>query len=125
MELNHASNHSDAIDEKKILIDHLTPHFNTLKSTYRGYCLSITNKNIARRIDIKYIDYKSKYTAIIYFTGSKNYNTEIRNIAKKKGYKLNEYCLEKLDTKEKIYPKTEQELLKLLDIPYKEPKDRL
>ena len=122
---NILKNFINFLTEQKIIVDHLTPHINTLKSIYRGYCISLTDKNVVRRIDIRYIDYQSKYTAIMYFTGSKNFNTYVRNIAKKKGFKLNEYYLLNLETNNKIYPKSEKEVFEILDIPYKEPKDRL
>jgi DNA polymerase/3'-5' exonuclease PolX len=109
--------------EKGFLVDHLTDNINKLKTKYMGFCIS-TKENVVRRIDIRLVDYKSKFTAIMYFTGSKSFNTQIRSIAKKKGYKLNEYCLEDIKTKNKLYPKSEKEIFDLLEINSIEPKNR-
>ncbi|MCL4373817.1 MAG: DNA polymerase/3'-5' exonuclease PolX [Candidatus Marsarchaeota archaeon] len=43
--------------------------------------------------DLRVIDPKSFSAALQYFTGSKDHNIEVRKIAIKKGYKLNEYGL--------------------------------
>lgn len=110
--------------KKNFLCDHLTNNIDSLKTVYRGYCNSLVENNIVRRIDIKCIDTKSKYTAIMYFTGSKNFNTMIRAKAKLMGFKLNEYYIENNETREKIYPESEKEIFKLFNIPYKKPQER-
>ena len=51
------------------------------------------NNGPIRRIDIRYMPISSFYTALIYFTGSKNFNKQMRLYAIKLGYKLNEYGL--------------------------------
>jgi len=74
----------------EIMIDDamLTPNAN---KKFMGSCK--LKNGIARRLDIRIIDYKSYYTALMYFTGSMEYNIKIRNIAIEKGYFLNEYGL--------------------------------
>jgi DNA polymerase beta len=49
-----------------------------------GFC-QLDNNPLARRIDIRYVPYKSYYTALLYYTGSKNFNIEMRSIALKWG----------------------------------------
>ena len=116
------SNVIKLLEEKHFLLDHLTDNIATLNTVYRGYCVSFLDENIVRRIDIRFIDLESKYTAIMYFTGSKNFNTKLRSKARSLGYKLNEYYLEKEG--KNIYPKSEREIFNLLDVPYQKPQDR-
>ena len=47
--------------------------------------------NTARRIDIRIVPFESYGSAILYFTGSKTFNTNMRSHALKKGYSLNEF----------------------------------
>ncbi|CCW68494.1 unnamed protein product [Phytomonas sp. Hart1] len=54
----------------------------------------------ARRVDIRLIETKSVPTALLTFTGSKNFNVIMRQAAIGKGYLLNEYGLFKLGTPE-------------------------
>ena len=61
---------------------------------------------------------------MFYFTGSKNYNIEMRKIAIKKGYKLSEYGLFDKQTKKMIAGKTEKEICKKLGVKYLKPEQR-
>lgn len=72
--------------------------------------------------DLRVIKRKSFGSALMYFTGSKETNIEIRKIAIKKGFKLNEYGLFK--GKKQIAGKTEQEILQKLGMMYIEPELR-
>jgi DNA polymerase/3'-5' exonuclease PolX len=71
--------------------------------------------------------------AILYFTGSGEFNKNMRIYAQKLGYKLNEYCLEKLDgdsvptghESKKIYLKNEKEIFQFLKLKYVNPSDRV
>ena len=58
-------------------------------------------KDIIIRIDIRLIPYNSLYYSLLYFTGSGDFNQRMRKLAKKLGFKFNEYGLFK---KEKLYP---------------------
>ncbi|MGB9978955.1 DNA polymerase/3'-5' exonuclease PolX [Methanobacterium sp.] len=72
--------------------------------------------------DLRVIKEESFGSALMYFTGSKETNIEIRKIAIKKGLKLNEYGLFK--DNEQIAGKTEQEIFKKLGMNYIEPELR-
>ena len=61
---------------------------------------------------------------LLYFTGSKSYNINLRKIAIKKGYKLNEYGLFDKKTGEMIAGKTEEEICKKLGVKYLKPEQR-
>lgn len=106
------------------IIDNLTDFG---KSKYMGFCIinqQGRKPNIARRIDIKFIPYNSYGAAILYFTGSKNYNTLMRNFAKNKGYTLNEYGILRNSDDVFFQCPDEKDAFKILGYPYKNPEDR-
>ena len=101
-----------------ILVDHLTEYGGT-KYMGMGKLLEIP-----RRIDIRVIPWASYPYAILYFTGSKNHNLIMRNIAKKKGYKLNEYSMEFIIDHSLVQCNTEEEIFKVLGMEYLDPTQR-
>jgi DNA polymerase beta len=104
----------------KFIIGNLTSKGNT---KFMGVC-KIDNNNIARRIDIRVVDYKSFYTSLIYFTGSKNFNVIIRNKALEKNLSLNEYALTDLNDNSIKLLTSEEEIFDILNIPYLPPEER-
>jgi len=74
--------------------------------------------------DLRVLSPKSWGAGLFYFTGSKNYNIEIRKIAIKKGYKLSEYGLFDKQTGKMVAGKTEQEICRKLGIKYLKPEQR-
>jgi DNA polymerase beta len=107
------------------LVDHLTSNG---RSKYMGFCIVKQAAKVktvtARRIDIRFIPYDSYGTAVLYFTGSKNFNTKMRSHALSKGYSLNEYGLKRLKDNVFIPCKTEEEVFEILKYPYKKPTER-
>ena len=96
---------------------------NKLKTSETSETSETTN-NIARRIDIRFVPYESYGSAILYFTGSKLFNTDMRKYALKKGYSLNEFGLTKVSDGTIIPCYTEEEIFKILNYPYKTPAER-
>ena len=90
---------------------------------YMGVC-KLSDSLPARRIDIRVFDIGSYYAAMLYFTGSKNFNVIVRQKALDIGFSLNEYGLTNTETKKKVELKSEEELFKLLNIPYLKPTER-
>jgi len=74
------------------------------------------------QIDCRVVEEKSFGAALLYFTGSKNFNIKIRQLAIKKGLKVNEYGVFQKD--KFVAGKTEQEIFKLLGMSYIEPELR-
>lgn len=107
-------------NNQPLLIDDMTDK--NIETKYMGFS-KFKNKPV-RRIDIRYIPYTSYHSALLYFTGSGDLNKKMRQIAKNKGYKLSEYGLFKLSDKKKINTSSEEEIFKLLDMEYIEPKFR-
>jgi len=77
------------------------------------------------QVDFRLTSKKSLACALLHFTGSKEFNIRMRQMALVKGYKLNEYCIEDLTIGTKIYPKTEEDIFKFFDMPYIKPENRL
>ena len=100
------------------LVDHLTENGGT---KYMGLCKVA---EVPRRIDIRVIPWESYPFAILYFTGSKNNNTNMRIAAKKKGYKLNEYGMESILDHKMVKCSSEQEIYEFLGMKYLTPKER-
>jgi DNA polymerase/3'-5' exonuclease PolX len=106
------------LKEKKIIVDSLTSE--SVPTKYMGIC---NLKNVLRRIDIRYIAHESYYPAILYFTGSKELNTKMRNIALTMDYTLNEYGL--FDENNKlIHVNSEEEIFEHLGMEYLSPEKR-
>lgn len=111
----------------KFLKDHLTDP-TTVTTKYMGFC-KMSRRKWARRIDMRCISSDSLPTAMLYFTGSGDFNKNMRLFALKKGYTINEYGVYKLlanKQKGKQVPvSSETDIFKLLGKDYIEPKDRL
>lgn len=108
----------DRLMEINFLIDHLTLNG---RKKYMGVCKI---DKYARRIDIRYVDYDAYYASLIYFTGSKEFNIKIRNIAIEDGYSLSEYGLKEKGTDRLICLHSEEEIFDFLNIEYVSPVDR-
>jgi len=111
------------------IVDHLTSEGST---KYMGMCI-LKGHTIAHRIDIRLIPYNCYASALLYFTGSSNFNPIMRTHALNKGYTLSEYGLFKRvkDPKtgkmikgELVPAATEEDIFKILDYPYKTPEER-
>ncbi|MGI0092294.1 MAG: DNA polymerase/3'-5' exonuclease PolX [Nitrososphaerales archaeon] len=75
------------------------------------------------QVDVRVIPEKSWGAALLYFTGSKAHNIELRTIAIRKGLRLNEYGLYK-DGATMVAGKSEEEVYKALRMDYIEPEMR-
>ena len=75
------------------------------------------------RIDIEFLPEEEFAYGLLYFTGSKDFNREIRQHAKNMGYTLNQHGL-KDKNGNYIKAKTEEDIFKILDVLYVEPKNR-
>ena len=91
----------------------------------------LKDKTIARRVDFLYTTPEEYPFAVLYFTGSKAFNTTMRGYALKLGISLNEHGMyekekgkEKGDKIEKVF-KTEEDIFKKLHLQYKLPIDRI
>ncbi len=76
------------------------------------------------QVDVRVVKPESFGAALQYFTGSKEHNIQIRNIAMKMGLKINEYGVFRKDTEEYIAGRTEEEVYKAVGLDYIEPELR-
>jgi len=74
--------------------------------------------------DLRVLEEKQYGAALMYFTGSKDHNIVLRNVAIRKGMKLSEYGLFDDKTGKLIASKTEEEIYKKLGMDYIEPEMR-
>lgn len=99
------------------------------KNKFMGLC-RLTPELPARRIDILLADPSHYYFALLYFTGSYNFNIYMRKIALKKGLSLSEYGYKDskgskgvmIDTSDTIH--SEEDIFAYLDIPFVAPEKR-
>lgn len=120
---DHAHYLSDIINilsNAGIIVDNLTSGGDT---KYMGI-IKINADGLGRRLDIRLISKESKPFALLYFTGSGEFNKIMRSRALDLGYTLNEYNIIKLETGEKLHLSSEKEIFSLLDCAYVKPHDR-
>lgn len=84
-------------------------------------------KKRSRRIDIMYTKPEEYPFAVLYFTGSGDFNQRMRNELVERGYTMNEYGVKHLDTKKKVDYKflSEKDIFQYFDYEYIEPENRL
>ncbi|RUM59276.1 MAG: DNA polymerase/3'-5' exonuclease PolX [Persephonella sp.] len=80
--------------------------------------------NRERQVDIRFFNLNEWGSALQYFTGSKEHNVHVREIAKEKGLKFNEYGVFKVDTEERIAGETEEGVYKALGMEWIPPEMR-
>lgn len=83
---------------------------------------SIVSRENNMQVDLRVLERDSFGSALLYFTGSKEFNIRLRQLAIKDGYKVNEYGLFKKN--KKLAGKTEEEIFSLLKMAYIPPELR-
>jgi DNA polymerase/3'-5' exonuclease PolX len=82
----------------------------------------------ARRIDVLVADASYYYFALLYFTGSYNFNIYMRRVALQKGLSLSEYGFKDNKTKKMLDTsaviQSEEDIFNYLEIPYVQPNKR-
>lgn len=93
---------------------------------YNGIC-KLGRNGIGRRIDIMYTTPEEYPFAILYFTGSGEFNQMMRKMVNDKGYTMNEYSIKHSDTGKKVDHvfTEEKDIFKFLEMGYVEPWQRL
>lgn len=101
-------------------------YFVSMSDVVRVYAHGETKSSIKIRsgldVDLRVVPAESYGAALNYFTGSKDHNVALRELAIKKGWKLNEYGLFK--GKKMIAGASEEELYKALGLAYIDPEMR-
>lgn len=129
-----------AFAAKLALLGFLVDHLSCGDTKYMGLCRMAGADRTNRRIDIRLMPMNSHAAALLYFTGSKNLNTDMRNRALARDMTLNEYGLYKFakdphgklikDAKgknikgEQILTHTETDIFTQVGMKYLEPHER-
>lgn len=129
-----------AFAAKLTLLGFLVDHLSCGDTKYMGLCRMAGADRTNRRIDIRLMPMNSHAAALLYFTGSKNLNTDMRNRALARDMTLNEYGLYKFakdpqgklikDAKgknikgEQILTPTEADIFTQVGMKYLEPPER-
>lgn len=71
---------------------------------------SVIIKEFNKQVDVRIINPDEWGSALLYFTGSKEHNVQLRTIARDKGYKISEYGLFDIKTGKRIAGTTEEEI---------------
>jgi DNA polymerase (family 10) len=88
----------------------------------KGHTKSSVRTRDDVQVDCRVVEEKSFGAALLYFTGSKNFNIKLRQLAIRQGLKINEYGVFR---KEKyICGRSEEEIFKILKMDYVEPELR-
>ncbi|HLC73301.1 MAG TPA: DNA polymerase/3'-5' exonuclease PolX, partial [Candidatus Nanoarchaeia archaeon] len=109
-------------DNPKPIMDYFVKIPEVAKVYGKGDTKSTVKLNNGMDIDVRIVEEKSYGAALNYFTGSKEHNIALRQIAKDRGLKLSEYGL--FNGNKFIAGRTEEELYKALGLKYVEPELR-
>ncbi|HSN08228.1 MAG TPA: DNA polymerase/3'-5' exonuclease PolX, partial [Hanamia sp.] len=85
---------------------------------------SVIIKEFNKQVDVRIIQPDEWGSALLYFTGSKEHNVQLRTIARDKGYKISEYGLFDIKTGKRIACTTEEEIYKKLEFAWIPPEMR-
>lgn len=70
------------------------------------------------QVDLRVVDKTSFGSALLYFTGSKEFNVKLRHLAGKNNYKINEYGIFPHDSDNRLAGETEAEIFSLMKMAY-------
>ena len=76
------------------------------------------------QVDLRVVEKESYGAAMAYFTGSKEHNIRLREMAMKKGLKINEYGIFREKDNKKIGGEKEEDVYRILGLPYIPPELR-
>ena len=118
-------NFIDELIKKKIILEILS------RGTTKCLVMAkIPSSDSVRRVDFLYAGLEEFPFAILYFTGSKIFNTVMRHIALEKGYTMNEHGINKMEGKkkgDKVSHRftSEKDIFDFLGLEYKAPTERI
>ncbi len=104
--------------------EHFVKYPEVSKILAKGETKSSVVLRSGRQVDLRTVEPKSWGAALQYFTGSKEHNIRIRDIAKEKGLKVNEYGVFRADTDERLGGETEEEVYRLVGMQWIPPEIR-
>ena len=78
----------------------------------------------AMQVDLRVVDSDAFGAALLYFTGSKSHNIELRQRSLKRGWTLNEYSVSDIESEEVVASRNERDIYEALDLPFITPEVR-
>ncbi|MDO8510890.1 MAG: DNA polymerase/3'-5' exonuclease PolX [Nanoarchaeota archaeon] len=90
----------------------------------KGETKSSVRLSNGMQVDLRVVNEKEYGAALLYFIGSKEHNVELRKLALKKGWTLNEYGLTELKDKKWVAGRTQEEIYQKLGLRFIEPELR-
>lgn len=92
---------------------------------FNGY-VKLDQGSRARRLDLLMTPEEEFAYAILYFTGSQNFNVAFRRYAQEKGYTINEHTMKPVHERVAIVPKMkkEEDIFAFLGLKYVKPENR-
>ncbi len=115
-----------ACERGSTVMDRFTAFEDVVEVLARGKTKSSVRLRGGLQVDLRVVPEDSYGAALYYFTGSKEHNIAVRQIAIDKGLKMNEYGIFRDGDKdgERIAGTGEEEVFAALDLPYIEPELR-
>ncbi|RLJ70557.1 DNA polymerase (family 10) [Hydrogenivirga caldilitoris] len=104
--------------------EHFVKYMEVDKILAKGETKSSVVLRNGRQADLRTVEPLSWGAALQYFTGSKEHNVRVRDIAKEKGLKVNEYGVFRADTEERLGGETEEEVYELVGMQWVPPEIR-
>ncbi len=111
-------------EKGKEVIDRFIQFEDVEKIVSQGETRSTIKLRTGMQVDLRVVPDKSYGAALLYFTGSRDHNISLRNLALKKGLKLNEYGIFKKKSKKRIGGQSEKEIYKILNLSFIPPEIR-
>src|SRR5579885_799622 len=111
-------------EDREKLIDHIIKLPGLMEIIARGENKVSFRQRGGMQVDVRFLPPESFGAAMQYFTGSKGHNVALRQRALKMGYTLSEYSLARLENKEIVAAKTEDEIYSALKLDYIPPEMR-
>jgi DNA polymerase (family 10) len=104
------------------VMDHFVAYEDVDEIVSQGDTRSTVTLRSGLNVDLRVVAGESYGAALLYFTGSKAHNIELRDMALDRDWKVNEYGV--FADEERIAGETEAEIYDLLDLPYIAPELR-
>ncbi|MBU1083666.1 MAG: DNA polymerase/3'-5' exonuclease PolX [Candidatus Omnitrophica bacterium] len=115
-----------ADDEEKAM-DHFAGYPYAERVIAKGMTKSSISLESGVQVDIRIVKEESFGAALLYFTGSKEHNVKLRALAKRKGWKVNEYGIfrvSKSGKETRVAGRTEEDVYSSLDMQWIPPELR-
>lgn len=115
------------IESMQTVVDSASKKFKakiTLNGKEHKANLDLDIEGTLRNLELTFCTKQEHGCSVLHFTGSKDFNIELRKIAERQGMKLNQYSIQNLETGKHRYFNTEEDVFRFLKLPYVPPECR-